>query len=792
MPKFFDVQIEKKVLTGMLQDMDALEYGISKLSVNDFEEVNISYLFDIVSRFYAKYYKCITREILTNWLDKNDPKSKTTLLLLFTEIIALPFDTYYKYYINELKTYTLRRKLYTIHDRITKGLNTDEDPDTLFSDLSRKILVSNVSSTVHRTSVHDSIDDRIKLYKDKRDFPEKYQGVQYGMREVDELTGGMFSGQLYMVAGRSGAGKCVAEGTKILMPNGSLHNIEDVVRDENSANKILTLTHTKQLIAATPTHFMSSGNQYVYQLNTTSGREIKLTAEHPLMTIDGWAKLNTLKIGDQIAVPRRLDVFGTNTLSKDTIKTLALMHTNCEVPLEVFTLPEKDLALFLSYIYVDTRAFPIVFKTKFKSIKLLEQLAHLLLRFGILTLKEKRTLTVLKSYEHLFLEKIGKYFTNKKRVKLQKNLSKRQKGTQDIIDRIPMQLVFSHLPRNKAGKIDLRDTNMEYGEDWNEYGIPRNVLNKLAIILNKKELYQLANANIFWDTIKSIEFIGSVSTYDLEMEPTRNFIANDIYVHNSRWLFNIGCNVAKRHQTVMYCTIEMEAAIIQNMWESRETRIPLKKIMRAELSPEEEKRYLDFIQLSAQAKIPFYIVDIPQGCTTGMIDAEVATFEKIHGKVPDIVLIDYANLINPISRFKDRAEKYDHVFRELKEGARAHRTPFYTAAQLNRDSLKSKEPGTEHVAFSDAASYHCDAVFRVFADKNNDVENDIQLEVMKGRYHEKKCISLYWGREINLIAEWGNDVVHIGEDNVDKNSNVSGDAASTAEPGSIEDDSEEY
>ena len=433
MSKFFDTTIERRVVAAMLHNDEALEYIVQNINTEDFENKDVEYLFDIIVRFYRKYYKRITIDILTRWLDKNNPKSKTQVLLLFTEISTLPIDTYYRYYVTELKTFTAKRKLYTIHERITTGLNEDEDPDKLFTDVSRQILVSNTSSFVHRTSVFDDIDERIRLYEDHRDHPEKYRGVQYGIKEIDVLTGGMFTSQLYAIVGRSGSGK-------------------------------------------------------------------------------------------------------------------------------------------------------------------------------------------------------------------------------------------------------------------------------------------------------------------------------------SRTIFNIGANIAKTGKSVMYCTIEMEAAIIQYMWESRETRTPLQKILRAQMTEEEELKYTQFIKDSATSKIPFYIVDIPQGCTTGTIDAEVVMFEKIHGKVPDIVLIDYANLINPVSKFRDRAEKYDYLFRELKEGARAHRTIYYTAAQLNRESVKSKEPGTEHIAFSDAISYHCDAIYRVSADKNAEAQKELVFDVVKGRYHEKVSILLCWERDINLINSYSDRI----------------------------------
>jgi len=431
MPKFYDIDLEKKVINAMLHNEEALDYANTHITSIDFESNDTSKLFEICIKFYQKYYKPISREILNTWLQKNDKKYKTTIMLLFAEIEALPIDSYYRYYINELKSFTAKRQLYKIHDTLTTGLNDDINPEELYTNISREILTTNTSSIVYRTSVFDNIDDRIKLYEDKRDNPEKYRGLQYGIEEIDALTGGMYKGQLYMIIGRTGAGK-------------------------------------------------------------------------------------------------------------------------------------------------------------------------------------------------------------------------------------------------------------------------------------------------------------------------------------SRSLFNIGANVAKRGKSVMYCTIEMEAAIIQQMWESRESRIPLQNILRANMGPM-EPQYIKFLKESVDTKIPFYIVDIPQGCTTGMIDAEVATFEKVHGKVPDIVLIDYANLINPVSKFKDRPEKYDHVFRELKEGSRAHKTVYYTAAQMNRESLKSKEPGTEHVSFSDAASYHCDAIFRVFADKNSEENKEINFEVIKGRYHGKASINLCWLRDINLICSWGKE-----------------------------------
>lgn len=225
----------------------------------------------------------------------------------------------------------------------------------------------------------------------------------------------------------------------------------------------------------------------------------------------------------------------------------------------------------------------------------------------------------------------------------------------------------------------------------------------------------------------------------------------------SRMMFNIGCNVAKTGASVLYFTIEMPGEAIQHMWESRELRIALNKITKTPptLDKEEEARYIAFLEDMKIHKAPFHIVDIASGATTGLIAAEVMKFEKKYGRVPDIVLADYASLIMPMGKHKDRVEKYDHLFKELKELARSHDTIYYTAAQANRDVLKSSKAGTEHVAFSDAASHHCDGVFYIHASEEDEIASQVQFSGVKDRWNQTKTVTLHWNRETNYIGDWG-------------------------------------
>jgi replicative DNA helicase len=61
----------------------------------------------------------------------------------------------------------------------------------------------------------------------------------------------------------------------------------------------------------------------------------------------------------------------------------------------------------------------------------------------------------------------------------------------------------------------------------------RTRVGRIAEILGDAELEMLANNDVFWDRITSIESIGEQPVYDATVLGTHNFIANGINLHNS-------------------------------------------------------------------------------------------------------------------------------------------------------------------------------------------------------------------------------------------------------------------
>src|SRR3989344_3409449 len=122
------------------------------------------------------------------------------------------------------------------------------------------------------------------------------------------------------ICGKRGSGKCVHEDTLIQLDDGRQIPIKEL---ENNKNKILGLNEKLKIEKLQKRDFFKRSVKDLIHLRLRSGREIKLTPEHPLLTIKSWRPVNELKVGSRIAVPRRLDSFGNNSIPHHRIKLLA-------------------------------------------------------------------------------------------------------------------------------------------------------------------------------------------------------------------------------------------------------------------------------------------------------------------------------------------------------------------------------------------------------------------------------------------------------------------------------------
>ncbi len=222
------------------------------------------------------------------------------------------------------------------------------------------------------------------------------------------------------------------------------------------------------------------------------------------------------------------------------------------IPKEIFMAPKKIVSLFLSRLY-STDGWASIHKDKDRknnnieigycsnSIELVRGIAHLLLRYGIhasIRKKDKSYIVTIYSRKDilLFAENInifGKENAIKKCVEFA--LSKTSYDDYfpvEVNKKIAKAMEEQAINKNDLVKLWEPSTRPNGRLRFNQK-LQRKYIRIIAKYLNLSDLTKMADGQIIWQKIKSIQSIGVYPTYDLTVPKYHNFVANDIITHNT-------------------------------------------------------------------------------------------------------------------------------------------------------------------------------------------------------------------------------------------------------------------
>ena len=234
------------------------------------------------------------------------------------------------------------------------------------------------------------------------------------------------------------------------------------------------------------------------------------------------------------------------------LKQLGLNVGSAEkfVPQSVFMAPERSVRLFLQALfggdgglYQGSGGFFLEYYSK--SRRLIEDVHHLLLRFGIFSrIREKKTSigTDAFSVQVTDVEQIGRF---SEYVGFVPHSVKQRRLEDEILPAIREQTVarksnFDTLPQ--AGWALLSSAAAHAGSSLRSMGVhpsraqsvPLSAVRRVADHTGDSDLAPLAEGPV-WDVVESIQPAGSEEVFDLTVPGAHNFLANDFVVHNSTY-----------------------------------------------------------------------------------------------------------------------------------------------------------------------------------------------------------------------------------------------------------------
>jgi replicative DNA helicase len=149
------------------------------------------------------------------------------------------------------------------------------------------------------------------------------RGIETGFFELDDMLNGLQKGEMIVVAARPSMGKCLAADAEVVLTDGSVVTMAEIYRRKQA--EVFTLGQDLKLRTAQPSAFVDDGIKPVFRVTTRLGRSVTTTLTHPFLTLDGWTRLEDLKVGDYVGVPRRLEAFGTADLPDCRAKLLGYL-----------------------------------------------------------------------------------------------------------------------------------------------------------------------------------------------------------------------------------------------------------------------------------------------------------------------------------------------------------------------------------------------------------------------------------------------------------------------------------
>ena len=723
-----NIEAEEAILGGILLDPEAINRVTESLRPDYFAIQAHQIIYKAMLQLYSQGQPTDLMTVTSllsdhNKLEKIGGQAKIVQLLQRT-VSAVNID---QYAVLVAEKYIRRKLIQAGNEIFDLGFQTATRLETILDQAEQKIFaLAQNKPQRDLVAISDTLVDTLT------DIEDRSQGVALpglicGFYDLDAMTGGFHRSDLIIVAGRPSMGKCAAFDTLVLAKDGSLVTLAEVYQTQEI--ELLTLGKNRRFHLTKPSAFVDDGIKPVFRVTTKLGRFVDTTITHPFLTVNGWKPLAELQVGEKIAVPRRLNIFGNETIPKSQFSSLIDFDNFCLFP-PVFKLKKFQLALFIRYLFsLDgwvkiSQGKTVCFGYSAVSEKLVRQVQHILLRFGIVSglekVEEKRScfshgkwhliITDALSQKNLITDISGfdsKNFDLAKpqnfwkdglenqvifwdelinlmtKLPTSKNPSTKIRTVTGKSPRISQDLTITQTLFRKNSQADMEDVPLE----------SKNVKSDRFDLAQPQNFWreELENRDIFWDEIVSIEPIGEKQVYDLTVPETHNFVANDICLHNTSFAINIAHSIAANLKLpIAIFSLEMSKEQLVLRLLASEARIESNRLRAGRVSQNEWEPLTSAI--ATLSEMPIFIDDTPN-ITVSEIRSKTRQLQSEEGGVLGLILLDYLQLMEG-SNSDNRVLELARITRGLKGLARELSVPIIALSQLSRsvEARTNKRP----------------------------------------------------------------------------------------------------
>jgi replicative DNA helicase len=189
-------------------------------------------------------------------------------------------------------------------------------------------------------------------------------------------------------------------------------------------------------------------------------------------------------------------------------------------------------------------------------------------------------------------------------------------------------------------------------------------------------------------------------------------------------LVHLGSQAIKNGKTVVHYTLELGDTVVASRYDSCITGYPL-----SDLHTFKDSIYETVKNLPGKLIIKEYPT---KSASSKTIRNHLEKLRK-RGNEPGLVIVDYGDLLRPISMQREKRNELESIYEEMRAIAQEFKCPIWTASQTNRSGLNAEVITMESISEAFNKCFVADFIFSVSRTIDDKTANSGRIFVAKNR-----------------------------------------------------------
>lgn len=192
---------------------------------------------------------------------------------------------------------------------------------------------------------------------------------------------------------------------------------------------------------------------------------------------------------------------------------------------------------------------------------------------------------------------------------------------------------------------------------------------------------------------------------DLQVGIAHSYYTNGVLSHNSHWLTMIGANALREGKNVLHYTFELSETAVGIRYDSNLCDMDSNEVI------DRKEEVMKFYEETKLGRL--FVKEYPTN--TASVYTLKAHIERLDlkGFKPDIIIIDYADIMRSSRQFDSLRHELKLVYEEIRGMAMEIGVPIWTASQSNKEGANSEVIDMTNMSEAYGKAMICDVIVSV-------------------------------------------------------------------------------